>query len=96
MVKVEGLTQEDVAFRDRASKLVEIAREFFQPHNKVEFSLQTRTIDINDGQIVVHPDLHQVAIGATTYLISAKMLAQKYEESTGQEFTVKEVYTLGE
>ena len=101
MVKIEGLTEREIALRDKESKLIKITEEILGPIGKSRilsdnprrgvFNLRRHSL-APDSSISVSVELNRVTVYYPAYFEEAKGLAVAYEKATGDEFTVKKDY----
>ncbi len=95
MVKVEGLTEEETALRDKKSKLVELTKIICKG-SKIIISSTSFAICFDDSespQVYVSPAANRVVVNDEAYFHRAYQLAAFYEwDFPEPEFTVKTDY----
>ena len=101
MVKIEGLTEREIALRTKTSKLTEITKQVLGITGALRFNLSSvGNIHIKHHStqalgypIVVSPDLNRISVESKTYFEEAMKLARAYEEAfSGEAFTIKKTY----
>jgi len=100
MVKVESLSREEVALREKKSKLVEITRGVLGINTSQQIYLGIGTIGIGHYSseapghpIFIDPRINCVHVESKSYFEEAMKLATAYEQAfPGEEFTVKKEY----
>jgi len=101
MVKVESLTAEEKALREKTSRLVEITKDVLGVNTSQMVSLSPagnicvshHSSQAPGSPIFINPDANRILVESEPYFTQAMGLARAYENSFPQEeFTVKEMY----
>ena len=100
MVKVEGLTDREIALRKKTSRLMQITEEVLGiTSQKATLSsmgsihLSHRSPQDPGSPIVVSPDINRISVESEPYFDQAMDLARAYEEAIPDSgFTVKKLY----
>ena len=101
MVKVEGLTKDEIALREKKSKLIEATKEFLGIHASrlselddlaPTFGLKHHSEFIDELPVLIDVSVNSVSVSHRSYFDEALSLAKRYEELTKEEFTLKQRY----
>lgn len=99
MVKIIGLTEEEIIERQRLSKLVAITQQVFPETRVRTLDNHYNYLSLNfpgdqGGEITVHLlTRNEIYVYNISHLNQAVKLAEAYERSGEQEFTVKKLYS---
>ena len=97
MVKVEGLTDREIALAEKESELVKITKYSLIFDQKVTLSTGNIHISHRSSQpgspIIVSLDINRISVESKPYFDQAMDLARAYETALpGTKFTVKKQY----
>lgn len=102
MVKVEGLTEREKAFREKKSKLMKATEEALGAVGKERivhsdpwyssFNLKHHSTSALGSSISVAVDTNTISVYHPAYLEEARAFAELYETVTKEEFMVKILY----
>jgi len=96
MVKVVGLTKEEIEERKRRNKLEQITKTTFTSEAQITTQFNS-WIEIKPNpkiysSIFVTPDRHRIRIDNPELFSYAQTLAEAYERNGEPEFTIKKTY----
>lgn len=100
MVRVECLSKEEIGLRERTSRFLRIADEFFTGGERIDndryspiIKIKPRTERVDEDLISIDVSSNLVSVYSSEYFEMARNLAERYEfASPALEFTVKKMY----